>query len=126
MPQADVSRERVDAVGEVFNSNDIDAVMPFFADDAIFGHRAGPEVFGTRFQGRAALRGVFGALFDNVGTVHRETLDITIAGSKACREYRREAVLKSGEVREFLSLDVLTVRDGLIAHKDTYYKNRTP
>lgn len=38
MPQADVSRELVDAVGEVFNSNDIDAVMPFFADDAIFGH----------------------------------------------------------------------------------------
>ena len=92
--------------------------MPFFADDAIdaiFGHGAGPEVFGTRFQDRAALRGVFGALFDSVETVRWETLDTTIAGSKACCEYRRKAVLKSGEVREFVSLYVLTARDGLIA-----------
>ncbi len=125
MSTNDVSRELVDAIGDAFNSNDIDAVMPFFADDAIFDHGAGQEVHGTRFQGKDALREVFGGLFENVETVHWETLDTRIFGNKAYCEYRRKAVLKSGEVQEFLSLDVLTFKDGLIAHKDTYYKNRT-
>lgn len=121
----DVSRDLVDAVGDAFNSNDIDAVMQYFADYAIFDHAAGPDIHGKRFQGKDAIRGVFAGLFENVETVHWETLDCHIAGNKAYCEYRRTAKLKSGEEQEFLSVDILTYYNDLIVHKDTYYKNRT-
>ncbi len=120
-----ITFELLDAIGDAFNANDIDAVMTFFHEDAIFDHAAGPDVHGTRFEGKDALRNVFGGLFENVENVHWETLDARISGEKAYCEYRRIARMKSGEVQDFLSMDVLTFQDGLIIHKDTYYKNRT-
>ena len=46
-----INQELVDAVGDAFNANDIDAVMAFFADDAVFDHAVGPEAHGIRFEG---------------------------------------------------------------------------
>jgi len=120
-----VTKELVDAVGDAFNANDIDAVMKYFADTATFDHAAGPDVHGKRFEGKDAIRAVFSGLFDNVNSVHWETLDCHLSGNKAVCEYRRVASLKSGEEQDFLSVDILTFKDGLIVHKDTYYKSRT-
>lgn len=120
-----LTRELVDAVGDAFNANDIDAVMKHFADEATFDHAVGPEEYGVRFEGKNTIRGVFAGLFDRVENVHWETLDCAISGNKAYCEYRRTATHKDGTTEEFLSIDVLTFRDGLIVHKDTYYKQRT-
>lgn len=121
---ADVSRKLVDAVGDAFNNNDIDEVMQYFADDATFDHAAGPDLHGKRFEGKGTIQGVFAGLFNNVENVHWETLDCHISGNKAICEYRRTAKLKTGEEQDFLSVDILTFKDNLIVHKDTYYKNR--
>ena len=120
-----VTHELVNAIGDAFNNNDIDAVMEFFAEDATFDHAAGAEVHGKRFEGKAAIRTVFAGLFESVENVNWETLDCYISDFKAYCEYRRVAKLKTGEVQDFLSVDILTFKDGLIVHKDTYYKNRT-
>ena len=119
-----VTRDLVDAVGDAFNANDIDAVMKHFAEDATFDHAVGPEEYGVRFEGKDTIRSVFAGLFDKVENVHWETLDCAIAGNKAYCEYRRTALHKDGSKEEFLSVDILTYRDGLIVHKDTYYKQR--
>lgn len=119
------TRELVDAVGDAFNNNDIDEVMKYFSSDAVFDHGVGPEAYGTRFEGADAIREVFGKLFDSVENVQWETIDTTIDGDKAICEYMRKATLKNGEVQEFRSLDVLTFREGLIVHKNTYFKNRS-
>lgn len=120
-----VTDSLVNAIGDAFNDNDIDAVMQYFAEDSVFDHAAGPDVHGKRFTGKEAIRAVFAGLFDNVESVHWETLDSHISGNKAYCEYRRTAKLKSGETQDFLSVDILTFRDGLIVHKDTYYKSRS-
>tara|TARA_A100001011_G_C13883349_1_gene663922 strand:+ start:209 stop:583 length:375 start_codon:yes stop_codon:yes gene_type:complete len=120
-----VTRDLVDAIGDAFNTNDIDAVMRFFAEDAIFDHAIGPEVYGLRFEGTAAIRTVFAGLFDKVETVHWETLDCAIQGNKAYCEYCRKVTLKDGATEEFLSVDILTFHNGLIVRKDTYYKQKT-
>lgn len=120
-----LNRELVDAVGDAFNANDIDAVMQYFAADAVFDHAAGPEPHGFRFEGAETIRGVFAGLFEKVASVRWETLDCRIAGDKAYCEYHRTAIHKDGSKEDFLSVDILTFNDGLIVHKDTYYKNRT-
>lgn len=121
----ELNRALVDAVGDAFNANDIDAVMQYFADDATFDHAAGPEPHGMRFEGAETIRKVFSGLFDKVENVHWETLDCRIAGDKAYCEYRRTAKHKDGTEEEYLSVDILTFKNGLITHKDTYYKQRS-
>lgn len=115
----------VDAIGDAFNANDIDAVMPYFAEDAIFDHAAGSEEHGTRFIGHDKLRAVFGGLFERVEKVHWETLGIHIGNDKAFCEYRRTATLRDGTQECCLSVDILTFNNGLIVHKDTYFKQRS-
>jgi len=108
-----VTKELVDAIGTAFNNNNIDEVMGFFAVDATFDHAAGPDIHGKRFEGKDAIRAVL------------ETIDCHLSGNKAVCEYRRVAKLKSGEEQDFLSVDILTFKNGLIVHKDTYYKSRS-
>ena len=115
----------LEKIGKAFNGNDIDAVMECFAPDAIFDHASGSESYGTRFQGHDALKKVFGDLFESVQSVSWETIDERICGDKAFCEYMRRATFPNGERQEFLSVDILTFKAGLITHKNTYYKNRT-
>ena len=121
----ELKRSLVDAVGDAFNNNDIDAVMNFFSEDAVFDHAIGPDPYGKRFIGISEIRNVFSSLFKKVESVYWETLDCRISGNKAFCEYRRTARYKDGSEEEFLSVDILTFRGGLIVHKDTYYKQLT-
>jgi len=123
--EAGITPNLLDAITDAYNRNDIDAVMSFFAEDAIFDHAAGPNINGTRFVGLVTIRGIFQGLFNNVESVQWTPIDTRVSGDKAYCEFHRIAKLKSGEVQDFLSIDILTFRDGLIIHKDTYYKNRT-
>ena len=123
--EAGITPNLLDAITDAYNRNDIDAVMSFFAEDAIFDHAAGPNINGTRFVGLVTIRGIFQGLFNNVESVQWTPIDTRVSGDKAYCEFHRIAKLKSGEVQDFLSIDILTFRNGLIIHKDTYYKNRT-
>ena len=120
-----VSPELVDAISDAFNSNEIDKVMSFFADDAVFDHAAGPDIHGTSSVGADAIRAVFGDMFERVDSVKWETLDTRIEGDKAICQYRRTTTLLSGEIQDFKTVDILTFRDDKIIHKDTYFKQVT-
>ena len=120
----ELTRELVDAVGNAFNANDIDKVMQYFAPNAIFDHAVGADEHGIRFEGADVIRTVFSSLFEKVENVHLETLGCGIVENKAYCEYRRTAKHKDGSSEEYLSVDILTFKDGLIVHKDTYYKQR--
>ena len=123
--EAGITPALLDEITDAYNRNDTDAVMSFFAEDAVFDHAAGPDINGTRFSGLDTIRGIFEGLFDNVESVQWEPIDTRVSGDKASCEFHRVAKLKSGEIQDYLSVDVLTFREGLIIHKDTYYKNRT-
>ena len=123
--EAGITPTLLDAITDAYNRNDIDAVMAFFADDAVFDHAAGPDINGTRFSGMDTIRSIFEGLFNNVESVKWTPIDTRFYGDKAYCEFHRVAKLKSGEIQDFLSIDILTFREGLIIHKDTYYKNRT-
>ena len=120
-----LTRELVDAVGDAFNANNIEAVMQYFAPNATFDHAVGPDTHGARFEGAEVIRGVFAGLFDKVENVNWETLDCALTDTKAYCEYRRTARHKDGTTEDYLSVDILTFQGGLIVHKDTYYKQRT-
>ena len=116
--EAGITISLLESMNDAYNRNDIDTVM------AVFDHATGPDFNGTRFTGSKNIRKVFKSLFENVESVSWNAVDTRIFGDKAYCEFHRIAKLKSGEVQDFLSIDVLTFREGLIIHKDTFYKNR--
>ena len=122
--EAGITISLLESITDAYNRNDIDDVMSFFDEDAVFDHASGPDINGTRFAGSENIRKVFQGLFENVESVRWDTIDTRIVGDKAYCEFHRVAKLKSGEVQDFLSIDVLTFRDGLIIHKDTFYKSQ--
>ena len=55
--QQSASVETLEAITDAFNAHDLDAIMEFFADDCSLDMPRGPEPWGQRFVGKAAVRG---------------------------------------------------------------------
>lgn len=118
------SPELVDEINEAFNSNDVSRIMPYFADDACFNTTRGPDAEGNTYRGKEAIAKAFQALFDGVEFVRWESLDTRIAGDKVYCEYMRKARSRDGMGTEWMTIDVITFRGGLMTQKNSYTKVR--
>jgi ketosteroid isomerase-like protein len=58
-----VTQEVLRQILDAFNRHDLDAIMAFFADDAVFESPRGPDPHGRRFEGKAAVREGLAARF---------------------------------------------------------------
>ena len=122
--EAGITSVLLDQITDAYNHYDIYGVISFFPKDAVFDHAAGPDMNGACFTGLDTIKGISQNLFDNVESIHWTAIDTRVSGDKAYCEFHRGAKLKSGEIQDFLRMDVLTFREGFIIHKDTLYKNR--
>ena len=91
--EAGINPALLNSITDAYNKKDIDAVMSFFTEDAVFDHAAGPDINGTRFEGLETIRGIFQGLFNNVETVKWTPIDTRISGDKAYCEFHRIAKL---------------------------------
>ena len=80
---AGITTNLLDEITDAYNRNDLDAVMSFFAEDAVFDHAAGPNINGTRFESLETIRGIFQGLFNNVESVQWTPIDTRVSGDKA-------------------------------------------
>jgi ketosteroid isomerase-like protein len=53
---AEVTDETLQAFADAWNRHDVDVLMSFMTDDCVFEASAGPDVCGTRYKGREAVR----------------------------------------------------------------------
>ena len=51
-----VTTETLQAIADAFNRHDTDAIMAFFAEDAVFEAPKGADPWGRRFVGKEAVR----------------------------------------------------------------------
>ena len=47
-----ITTKFLDAFADAWNRHDVDRLMTFMSDDCVFEASAGPEVCGTRYEGR--------------------------------------------------------------------------
>ena len=122
-----VSREQLEAwvedFTEAFNRENIDEVMAYFADDAIYD-----EFHGERHVGKAAIRAAFEPQFEGgYGRMrfHTEDLFLDVAAGKAMISWllTLESDDRAGGWR---GLDLLHFRDGRLVEKHTYAKTQRP
>jgi len=108
---------------DAFNRNDLDAVMSFFADDAIYD-----EFNGTRNEGKAAIRAAFKPQFTGAfGKMQflDEDLFIDTDTGKVMASWCCTLEVK-GQPTSWRGLDLLHFKDNKLIQKLTYAKAKVP
>ena len=120
----EVTIKFLDAFGDAWNRHDVDDIMTFMADDCAFETTAGPEVCGKRYEGREAVRKAFARVFSIFPDAHFGNARHFLAGDRGCTEWTFTGTGSDGKRVEVLGCDLFTFRDGKIALKSSYFKNR--
>ena len=116
--------EQLQEMFEAFNRHDTDAVMTFFHDDIVFETAAGPEVYGTRFEGKAAVRKAFEDTWGSMPDVQWLSGHHYRSGDVIATEATFIATQADGKRIHVCQLDLLTIKDGKIICKQAFRKNR--
>ena len=128
MPEVvtEVTTEFLQAFADAWNRHDVDALMSFMTDDCVFETSAGPEVFGARYVGRAAVRAGFAEVWATFPDAHWGHARHFVRGERGVSEWTFTGTRADGTRVEAHGCDLFTFRDGKIAMKDSYRKNRPP
>lgn len=86
----------------------------------------GPEVCGTRSEGAAALRAGFPLVWKTFPDAQWRNARHFVAGDRGVSEWTFTGTQADGTRVEVCGCDLFTFRDGKIAVKNSYRKQRTP
>ncbi len=117
-----VTTEMLEQVLAAFNRHDLDAIMASFADDAVLETPRGADPWGTRFVGKAAVRGGLAARFAGIPDVHYSEGRHFVCGDRGVSEWLLTGTTTAGERIAVHGCDHFEFRDGLIVRKDSYWK----
>ena len=121
-----VTTGMLQAFADAWNRHDVDALMSFMAEDCRFETSAGPDECGTRYAGSAAVRAGFGEVFATYPDAHWGNARHFVCGDRGVSEWTFTGTRADGVRVEVHGCDLFTFRDGRIAVKDSYRKNRPP
>ena len=121
---AEVTVQMLEAFGAAWNRHDVDAIMRFMAEECAFETTAGPEPCGKRYEGRERVRAAFARVFAMFPDAHFGDARHVVAGDRGLSEWRFTGTREGVKV-EVDGCDVFTFRDGKIALKSSYFKQRT-
>jgi ketosteroid isomerase-like protein len=122
-PARPVDDALLGAINDAFNSRDLDRIMSFFAEDATFLMASGPEAVGRTVRGKAAIAKVLGDRFKVIPDMRWDHVHRYVSGNRAVTVWRVRGHAQDGTVLDYQGCDLYEFRDGLIFHKDTYWKN---
>lgn len=123
MDDAALSTLRDIAAG--FDTHDLDRIMRHFAPDAVFDGPRGPERWGTRIEGDAAVAAAFEARFQGIPDVRYRDDEHFVSGDRGTSEWTLTGTALDGTRHDIRGCDLWTFRDGLIVKKDSFWKIRT-
>ena len=109
-----------------WNRHDIDALMSFMADDCSFHAAAGPDLNGRSFVGREAVRAGFALAWQTFPDAAWLDGDHFVCGDRGVSESTFAGTRADGTRIEARMVDVFAFRDGKIAVKNAFRKDRPP
>lgn len=127
MPNANpgVTTAFLQAFADAWNRHDIDALMSFMGDNCVFEASAGPDVCGTRYEGREAVRAGFTEVWTTYPDAHWDGARHIVHGDRGLSEWTFTGTrVDDGTRVEVHGCDLFTFRDGRIVLKNSYRKNR--
>jgi steroid delta-isomerase-like uncharacterized protein len=112
------------AFADAWNRHDADALMSFMTEDCVFEASSGVEVCGTRYVGREAVRAGYAEVWSTFPDAHWGNARHFVHGDRAVSEWTFTGTRADGSRVEVNGCDLFTIRDGRIAVKNSYRKNR--
>jgi steroid delta-isomerase-like uncharacterized protein len=109
---------------DAFNAHDVKAILSFMSDDCIFQASAGPDVDGEKFVGKNAVGKAFEDVFKTYPDAHWGSAQHFVNGDRGVSEWVFTGTKADGSKMEVTGCDLFTFRDGKIAVKNSYRKNR--
>ena len=116
--------ELLDRFADAWNRHDLDALMSMMTDDCRFEASAGSEVDGQRSEGKPAVHAAYAAVFEAFHDAHWANPRHFIAGDRGVSEWTFTGTQKDGRRVEVNGCDLFAFKDGRIALKNSYRKNR--
>jgi steroid delta-isomerase-like uncharacterized protein len=123
-PQPDDLWKLLDGFADAWNRHDLDTLMFMMTDDCVFEASAGPRVDGQRSEGKHAVRAAYAAVFEAFPDAHWANARHFISGNRGVSEWTFSGTQQDGKRVEVTGCDLFTFRDGKIAIKNSYRKNR--
>ena len=115
----------LDAFAGAWNRHDTDAILSMMTEDCIFEASRGPDVNGKAYRGRDEVRGGVDEVFATFPDAQWNQPRHFIAGDRGVSEWVFTATGPDGAHVEVQGCDIFTFRDGKIAVKNSYRKQRT-
>lgn len=124
--RSEVTADTLKAFADAWNRHDIEALMSFIAEDCEFHAVAGPDLLGKSFIGREAVRAGFQLAWQTFPDAAWLDGEHFVCGDRGVSESTFRGTKADGTRIEARMVDVFTFRDGKIAVKNAYRKDRPP
>lgn len=121
-----VTVDFLQSFADAFNAHDLNGIMSHMTDDCVFEASAGPDVDGEKFTGQEQVKKAFADVFATFPDAHWGNPRHFISGNRGLSEWIFTGTKSDGTKVEVTGCDLFTFREGKIAIKNSYRKNRLP
>lgn len=117
-------RSTLEELRQAFNAHDLDRIMALFADDCTLEMPKGNKPWGSRFQGRRAVREALAGRFLGLPDVHYgdEEHFVDTPANTGISKWTLTGTDSVGGQIQVRGCDFYTFRDGKVVRKDSYWK----
>ena len=119
-----VSEQFLQSFADAFNAHDINAIMRHMTDDCVFEASAGPDANGEKFTGQKQVQKAFEDVFRTFPDARWSSPRHFISGDRGFSEWIFTGTRADGTKVQVTGCDLFTFKDGKIAIKNSYRKNR--
>ena len=117
-----VTIELMRAISAAFNSRDVDRIVGFFHDDAVFYLARGPEPVGRTLAGKETIRKALADRFRQIPDMRWENEDYILAGDRAISIWTVRGRGADGEELNYQGCDIYRFEGDKVIHKNTFWK----
>ena len=114
----------LEAFADAFNRHDVTAILAAMTEDCVFEASGGPEVCGRRYEGRREVGKAFAEVFETFPDAQWRGARHFFVGDRGLSEWTFSGTRADGTRVEVTGCDIFTFRDGKIAVKNSYRKQR--
>jgi len=121
-----VTKDFLQSFADAFNAHDVLAIMSHMTYDCVFEASAGPDFDGEKFSGQEEVKKAFEDVFATFPDAHWGNPQHFISGNRGFSEWTFTGTKLDGTKVEVTGCDLFTFKNGKIAVKNSYRKNRLP
>jgi steroid delta-isomerase-like uncharacterized protein len=121
-------QEFIDRYNDAWNEHDVDAIVAMHTDDSVFENHVTGDINVGREQIGSAIRGIFSVFPDLSFEGRRQYIREDLVVQEWTARGTHKGMMTRGGVKvgptgrqvEYKGMDVIPIREGLVARKDVY------